>query len=277
VKSRGKQRRKKKRRFERAGTLVLGRARAGRMPAPSHLSLSWLRNVSLLLLAVGVAGALWLCLDGRFYIPPHPNVEGTVRVLPAEVFQISGLSGLHILWVQPAEVESRILDTLPNLESARVACKLPAHCTISVEERQPRMMWDDDGERWWIDAAGVVFPASSSFPPLGGDEGGEGWVIRGPLPQGEDGLMDERVRVGLTELWATGFDGSEELFYVPGRGLVLTDKRGWRVIVGQGTGMARRLQVLEWLAADLETRGLTPRFVDVRFPDAPYYSLTKDW
>ena len=102
-------------------------------------------------------------------------------------------------------------------------------------------------------------------------------MIRGPLPQGEDGLMDEHVRVGLTELWATGFDGSEELFYVPGRGLVLTDKRGWRVIVGQGTGMARRLQVLEWLAADLEARGLTPRFVDVRFPDAPYYSLTKDW
>ena len=65
--------------------------------------------------------------------------------------------------------------------------------------------------------------------------------------------------------------------YVPGRGLVFTDERGWRVIVGQGPGMATRLQVLEWLAADLEARGLTPRFVDVRFSDAPYYSLTNDW
>ena len=41
--------------------------------------------------------------------------------------------------------------------------------------------------------------------------------------------------------------------------------------------MEERLEVLEWLAADLEARGLTPRFVDVRFVDAPYYSLTNDW
>ena len=31
------------------------------------------------------------------------------------------------------------------------------------------------------------------------------------------------------------------------------------------------------LAASLEARGLTPRFVDVRFPDAPYYSETNEW
>jgi hypothetical protein len=41
--------------------------------------------------------------------------------------------------------------------------------------------------------------------------------------------------------------------------------------------MARRLEVLEQLTADLEARGVAPRFVDVRFPEAPYYSLTNDW
>jgi hypothetical protein len=41
--------------------------------------------------------------------------------------------------------------------------------------------------------------------------------------------------------------------------------------------MARRMQVLGGLVADLEARGLTPRFVDVRFADAPYYSLINDW
>jgi hypothetical protein len=35
--------------------------------------------------------------------------------------------------------------------------------------------------------------------------------------------------------------------------------------------------VLEAIAADLEGRGIKPKFVDVRFPEAPYYSLTNEW
>jgi len=64
---------------------------------------------------------------------------------------------------------------------------------------------------------------------------------------------------------------------MPARGLVFVDERGCKVILGRGPGMDRRLQVLDELVADLEARGLTPRFVDVRFADAPYYSLINDW
>jgi hypothetical protein len=97
------------------------------------------------------------------------------------------------------------------------------------------------------------------------------------LPRDGEGRLDERVRVGLAELWATGEDVAPVFDYVPTRGLVFVDERGWRVILGQGPGMSRRLQVLEQLTANLEARGLTPRFIDVRFAEAPYYSLTNDW
>jgi hypothetical protein len=137
--------------------------------------------------------------------------------------------------------------------------------------------WDEDGQLWWIDADGVVFSAMAPGPAPAQGTLSEGWLVRGPLPRGEDGRLDERVRVALAELWSSGMSVPSSLAYVPGRGLVFTDERGWRVILGQGPGMGRRLQVLEWLAADLQARGLTPRFVDVRFPDAPYYSLTNDW
>jgi len=292
--TKSQKRRRKKKRFETAGTLVLGRARVGRPSKTRNWHLA-IRGLLLLLLVAVVAGALWLALDDCFYVY-HANVVGAVRVSPDEVFRASGLPGLHILWVRPAEIEARILDALPTLESASVACRLqplalgaglPTACNITVVERQPRVMWDEDGQLWWIDAEGIIFPVTSSFPlsegsspsfpPIGGDEGGaEGWLVRGPLPRDEDGRLNERVRVALAELWTAGVNVSSPLSYVPGRGLVLTDERGWCVIVGQGPGMARRLQVLEWLAADLEARGLTPRFVDVRFLDAPYYSLTND-
>jgi len=250
----------------------------------------------LLSLIVVVAVALWLTWDPRFYIY-QVEVIGTARLSPNEVLQASRLSGFHILWVRPAEIEARLLTALPMLEQAQVVCRLPSRCTITVTERQPRVVWDQGGQLWWVDADGVIFPApssslpaggnaSSSPPPIGGGEGGtvggassldESWVVRGPLPRDEEGRLSERVRVALAELWSAGADISPLLYYTPDRGFVLTDSRGWRVIVGQGPGMDKRLQVLEWLAADLQARGLTPKFVDVRFFDAPYYSLTNDW
>lgn len=266
--------------------MVLGRART--RPAPASLPAQWyrLRNSLLLVLALVAVGALWLALDERFYVY-HADVQGAVRSSPDEIFRASGLPGLHILWVRPAEVEARILAALPDLASARVACHLPARCKIAVVERQPQLMWDENGQVWWIDAEGVIFSPSpslspsggdaSSLPPTGGEGGRAGLLVRGSLPRQEDGRLDERVRVALAELWAAGADVTSTLTYVPGRGLVYTDERGWRVILGQGPGMNKRLQVLQWLAADLQARGVTPRFVDVRFPDAPYYSLINDW
>ncbi len=279
TKSQKRQRRKKKkkRRFEAASALVLGRARAKRSFKSSGWSRLLLLRGVLLLLVVVVVGALWLWLDDRFYVH-DVDVVGATRVSPHEVFQASGLQRLHVLWARSAEIEARILAELPTIESAQVACGVSGECVITVVERQPRMVWDEGGHLWWVDVDGVIFPAPPSLPPIEGDEGGtKAWMVQGPLPRDEDGRLDERVCVALNELWAAEVNVSSLLDYVPGPGLVFTDERGWRVVVGQGPGMDERLRVLELLAADLEARGLTPRYVDVRFPDAPYYSLTNDW
>ncbi len=284
-------RRNKKRGFEVSSALVLDRARPRRQKSSRSQfgairhSLFAIRpdrsgrHLLLLLLLVVIVGGLWLALDNRFYVY-HADVTGAIRVSPNEVFRASGLLGLHALWVRPAAVEARILAELPGLESARVDCGvLDEECTIAVVERQPRVTWDEDGKLWWIDADGVIFPASPPFiPPNEGERGreAEGWLVHGPLPRDGDGRLDERVRAALSELWSAGADVSR-LLYVPDRGLTFTDERGWRIILGQGPGMAERWRALELLTGDLEVRGLTPRFVDVRFFDAPYYSLTNEW
>ena len=273
-----RRRRKKGRRFEATGVLIWGRPRVTQRPAASRVLSARLRGALVLLVGLCVVGGLWLALDDRFYIY-HADVVGAVRLSPDEIFRASGLSGLHILWARSSTIERRILEALPTLESAYAKCRLPAKCGIVVVERQPKVMWDDSGMVWWIDADGVIFQPPHSLPSDGESvgEGAEGWTIRGPLPRGDGNRLDKRVRVGLSELWATGKDVAQEFNYVLGRGLVFTDERGWRVILGQGPGMGRRLRVLKRLTADLEARGITPRFVDVRFADAPYYSLTNDW
>lgn len=261
---------KQGRRFETAGVSVLGQAQVRRARSASRVPARRLWAILILSLVVVAAGALWLTCDKRFYVS-QVDVLGATRSSPERILEASGLPRLHVLWVRPAEVEARILADLHTIESARVTCRLTGRCTVAVTERQPRVVWDEDGRLWWVDADGVVFPAPDQ------ETGAGAWLVRGPLPRDEDDRLDERVRVALNELWAVGGDMPSSLAYVVGRGFVFTDRRGWRVIVGQGPGMARRLQVLECLAADLQARGLMPRFVDVRFADAPYYSLTNEW
>ncbi len=267
-------RRRSSARFETASALTLGRARVRKRAKPRHSPFARspfaIRHSLFFLLVVMIVGLLWLTLDDRFYIY-HADVVGAGRVTPEQVFRASGLQGLHVLWVRPAQVEAGILAQLPALESAQVACGLlDEGCTITVVERQPRVMWnDEEGQSWWIDSGGVVFPA--------GAEVSEGWVVEGALPRDEQGQLDERVRVALAELWSLGADVPQPFYYLPGRGLMYTAGQGYRVILGQGAGMGERLRVLDALAADLEARGVTPLFVDVRLPQAPYYSLTNEW
>ena len=241
----------------------LGRERLSRLVQSRRF-----RIVLLVVIGVVGTGAVWITLDSRFYVR-SAEVIGAVRTLPNEIVQASGLRGLHILWARLQDIEAKVVAALPMIERVSTSCGLPARCTITVTERQPSLMWDDGGQLWWVDSDGVVLPAQGQLS--------EGWLVRGPVPWDEDGHLDQQVKVALAELWGVGTSVFPELEYVPARGLLLIDERGWRVIVGVGEGMAERLRLLDRMADDLTRRGLTPRFVDVRFPDAPYYSLSSDW
>jgi|YNPNPStandDraft_1061719.scaffolds.fasta_scaffold00534_21 cell division septal protein FtsQ len=262
-----KARRRRYRKFESVGTLILGQ-----VSAKARTSSPALRPALLLMAGIVAALAVWMGVDDRFYIR-SADVQGATRTLPAEIFRASGLQGLHLLWARPARAEQHILSSLPTLESARVKCRLrlPAECTILVRERQPTVAWNEGHMVWWLDAEGVIFTPS----PTGGEE--IMWTVHGPLPRDGNGRLIESVRVALNELWASGAELPASFDYVPGRGLTFINPQGWRVIIGEGAGMEKRLAVLERLTVYLEERGLSPRFVDVRFPETPYYSLVNEW
>jgi hypothetical protein len=239
------------------------------LPIPGSKTTHRRLQIGLIALLVTVIGlALWVTLDDHFYIYTA-EVVGTHRLSREDVFRASDLPGLHILWARPAKAAANIERALRGVQSAEVACWLPARCTITVVEREPRVMWEDGAAVWWIDADGTILPAQGLLP--------ESWMVRGPLPRDEDSQLDERARLALAELSSLGLDLSDPLIYEPGRGFAFTDERGWRVVVGDGPGVASRMRVLEAVASDLEARQVTPRFVDVRFPEAPYYSLVIDW
>lgn len=250
--------------YEQSVPLVL----RGRAMPRSSPRLRWSVGRTLLIVALllGVGG-LWLTFSPRFYIL-QVEVEGAQRVSPEEVFAASGLERLHILWVNPKEAARRIVEEIPSVVSASVSCRLPADCIIRVVESPMLATWRVGDNLFWVDQAGGVVPATE---PLA-----EGWQITGPLPVEEDGRVDGKVIEALVELERLGIS-PQPVMYREGRGLVLADEEGWRVIVGEGSGMAERMAVYAQVKEYLLVNGIRPRFVDVRFPRAPYYSVTNEW
>lgn len=266
------------RRYERAGSVALSTVKLGQAPV-SLDRIRWRHRGLWILLAVALligALALWLTMDTRFYIY-EAEIDGTRRVSQQEIFEASGLQGLHILWARPASIESQILEALPALESVEVNCDLPSECSISVVERRPRVIWDEGSDRSWIDEEGTIFllqAAEVDSTTLGESSGA--WIVSGPLPREDNGDLEGQVLVGLAELWESGRELPDAFQYSPDQGLSFVDEHGWRIVVGAGAGMNRRLQVMDRMVTYLESRGVTPRFVDVRFPEAPYYAPRAD-
>lgn len=271
-----RKRRREKRTYQRAGTVVLGRTRSssGAVSRSASRRMRRVTRVSLVLLVAAIALSVWVAVDQRFYVyRADVDVKGAAHISPDAVFQASQLSGFHVLWVDRKATRARIREALPAVDSVKVRCGLPARCTLVVEERKPVVTWESEASLWWVDDEGVVFSAERARP----EEALQGWLVRGPLPRDENNRLDERVWAALDELRQVEPAVAPVLHYVPERGFVFTDKRGWRVIVGKGAGMDERLARLEQLASSLQARGLSPQFVDVRFPEAAYYSLTNAW
>ncbi len=259
--------------------LILGQKQARRPSlALRQLQRALLQVLPWVIGALMIVGATasWLTLDDRFYIY-QAEVKGAHRLSQEEIVQASGLKGLHILWARSTKVEDKLLRLLPTIKSAEVSCRLSSTCTISVVERQPQVTWNDEGKAWWIDSEGVVFPAEDAA--AGESTGGDGWVIYGPLPRDDDknGQISESLRAAISELELVRAEIPSKLEYTPGRGLMFMDDKGWHVILGEGSGMAERILVWKRLKAYLEARNIEPRFVDVRFPNAPYYSMVNEW
>lgn len=254
--------RRQKQNFRQSVPLVIGMRAAERPAAARHgVVLGAMGAIALMVFI------LWFAFSPQFYVI-SAQVVGAQRVPAEAIFAASGLERLHILWANPRAAEGRILGAIPSVERVRVSCRLPARCVITVTEREPVAAWEQGGMYYWVDRVGGALPAPG---PLEGK-----WRVSGPLPTDEKGLVARDVLVGLEELERLGVRPGP-ILYRPGRGLVLEDPAGWRVVLGQGTGMARRLQIYLKIRAHLVEKGITPKFVDVRFPDAPYYSVTNEW
>jgi cell division septal protein FtsQ len=231
-----------------------------------HVNIPW-RWVGLPVIIVGLL--LWVWLDPRWYVDASRlKIAGTASLDTArDVALTADVLTLHGLWIRPRQVISRVANSVPAVTAADVDCSFyPAECLITIEEREPQLLWQTADQRFGVDAEGILFPVADSVDDLP--------LLQGPLPASE--RIPQDILDGVEALQELGFP-AEELTYHSERGLVWTDSQGTQVAFGRGWEMERRWRMYEALASDLQSRGIRPRTIDVRFPDAVTYSLTESW
>lgn len=258
---------KRKRQYHRTAALLGAQPQvARRQRVQWHVNVPW----RLVALVVVIAGCLlWLWLDPRWYVDASRlKIGGTASLDTArDVALAAEVLTLHRFWIRPQQVVSQVVHTVPAVTDVRVNCRIyPADCLLTVEERDPVLLWEADGQVWGIDAEGVLFPASDPATDLP--------MLRGPLPDSERVPGD--VLDGVRALLSLGVS-IKELTYHAERGLVWTSPEGTRVAFGVGADMERRWRIGLAMLADLQGRGIRPRTMDVRFPEAVTYSLKGSW
>jgi hypothetical protein len=224
------------------------------------------RVISVAILFLAALAAIELTMNEAFYIY-NPVVIGNQRVPAGEIVAASQMETLHVLWLQPERVADSLLTKMPELQAAFVWCGLPAECTIQVTERQPAFEWRQGQTRTWVDTEGMAFSARSQTLDL-------------PIVEVAPGvtalLPGHRVGADLVStMLALAKDLPEVKSYrfTAEHGIEFSDPKGnWPVYIGVASDATARVTMWKALAASLASRNIRPKFVDVQYPTAPFYS-----
>jgi cell division septal protein FtsQ len=115
-----------------------------------------------MLLSAG--SVVFVFINPIFYVT---NAEvGGLRYVPAdEIYSSSGIANQHILFIDPDIVRQNLLLS-PSLSSARVGIEWPARVVIVVREREPALVWEQGGERYWVDVNGNLMALRTEIKEL---------------------------------------------------------------------------------------------------------------
>nr|MBN1229290.1 FtsQ-type POTRA domain-containing protein [Anaerolineae bacterium] len=244
------------------------------LPVPDTSGFPWRVVSGALVIAIGVIG--YLVFNRPVFYVTTAEIGGLKYTSAQEIYDNAAVSGLHILWIDPDEVAERVI-LAPNIETAQVAVEWPARVVILVREREPAIVWEQGGTQYWVDVRGYLMVYRRDIPSLVRviNEGDTiPFRCPGPAcPEEGEVSIDSDVILGSQYL-KTLRETITVLYYDPARGLSFDDDRGWRAYFGVGTDMDLKNVIYEQILADLFSRGLTPEYVDISNPEAPYYRVS---
>jgi hypothetical protein len=235
-------------------------------------------RVASLLIALTLGLAIYFALTLPYFHVPNATILGNNRLSREEIEMVLGVAGQSIFAVKADEVAARVRMNYPEISGVEVKVYLPNHVYVTVTERQPMILWQQDNGYTWVDSTGVAFrphgTAAGLIPVIG---------LTAP-PAGVASLDDPLspvpfVQVELVDailILAPNVPAGSTLIYDPTNGLGWNDGRGWQAFFGTSAkDMALKIRVYQSLVDSLLSRGKVPEFISVAYPDAPFYRMAE--
>ena len=210
-----------------------------------------------LFLAVSAVFAIiygFLSLDFWVYSADVSNNRFTSS---EQVYSEAGIHGFSAFFIDPGQVSNQIKQ-LPHVQNAHVRIRLPAEIHIQVEERDPIILYQVQGDSHWIDNEGVIMSAVEERTGL----------VK-LIDDDKGGMLNERhIKPGLFQAiqHVTSTLPEVETFrYQEPFGLFFISPEGWRVYLGSTDNMDTKLATWEAIRRKILRENRSIQEIDVRY------------
>lgn len=240
--------------------------------APQH-NRNW--RITSLIIALLFGITIYLAFSLPYFYVPQATVLGNNRITREEINLVTGVTGQSIFTIKPDEVQKNILQNYPELLSANVNVYLPNHVYVTVAEREPIILWQQNSGYTWIDTTGTA------FRPRGN---AENLILVNAIDTPPTGIADEnnltpymqKELVDAITLLSTVVPANTTLTYTTADGLGWADPRGWTVAFGTTSNdMPLKIHVYQSLVDALTAQRKNPIYINVVHPDGPFYRMAQ--
>ncbi len=239
----------------------------------------WSKVVSMMLLALALAGVLWMNMDYRWFVYADTvEFENLSYLTAEELYLTTDLEGFSIFWVLPEQVSEKLL-AHPYVADVDVRVRLPNRVTIDVEEEQPSAVWVTDiGPMWVLSDGSALEIRTQPDQPIEAqllDEDGRYLPTIVDTQKAAVSVRAKHLAVDRDVLESAlvlmeEMPELERVRYNKGIGLnfALPDTNYW-IYWGDGLDLESKLENLNLTRKLLDSGELAGQIVDVRFRGHP--------
>ena len=227
-------------------------------------------------LAIILSIVLYLLWTSPYFMVSVPRVSGNQYLASEKIDSALDLSGKNIFSLMQQQLERHMLLTYPELAGVDITISLPNLVNVSVTERQPVLIWQQDGLMAWIDADGVAIRNNAQV---------DGLITVTALGPPPAPVVDESTHKELTpppfiapttvaalQSLIAHVPPGTPIIYDPQSGLGWTDPRGWTVQLGDITEeIGLKLRIYETIVTWVTQKNIRPILINLEHPHAPYY------
>jgi len=270
------------------------------LPSLPRLNLSW-RLLSLFL-AIIIGVGLYFAWTSTLFKIQDIEINGLKRVSEQDIKTILDVSDKLAFTLDPQDIQENLMTLFPEFITTTVQVGLPNTLAITVTERLPVLVWEQDGRTNLVDAEGMAFPlrgeeidpylprvlaqialADLSLRPVqtsAGETAGEEGTDQQQASSDASALsgiqarkiLDPEIVSAVLVLSDHAPEGAP-LIYSAEHGFGWEDAGGWQVYFGDASEIQMKLRVYQSILRLLDSKDVLPSLVSVEWVHAPYYRV----